>query len=756
MKRTSILLLLLITTLKLSAVNYHSEYAKGEGSVAYNMASYRVDSLKNLLGNSLTSKDAPIDTLTINRINKLSAEFIDINPDSALYYSKIAIDKSIVLKYNKGIADGMLQEGKVYTLKSDYEKAQKNLYGAKLLYVKAKDDHGLASCYIAIGRLYYRIANYNLASSYFNQALAINKKIKNDAGIADTYHNIGMVADGIGKSTSALDNYFQSLSLDLKLNDKLSSASNYNNIGEVMKAMDIYPKSMEYYRHALKIWEAAKNVQGVSTAYQNIGEIYMLEKDYDQAIGYFIKSLKLTLSQDDKDGLSGLYNDLGLCYANKKQFDASLNYMAKSLKMATDYKLDADRAVAYNGYANIYNQKKDYQNAYRYAALAKKEADRLGNMGLRSTSALQLSSALGGLQRYAEAYQMRMVYEDLKDSLKSDENVQKLTSYNMESHFKEQQHLLAEEHARQDEQYQQKIQRQGLLSIIFFCIILGMIAVLIVYYKARRKQQKINVMLEDRNIEVIQQKTDLNSQADKLNELNTMKDRLISILAHDLRAPLSTLRGLFGLLEDDSISHEQFLEMIPQALKKLEYTSDFLDTLLFWINSQMDNFYAATKNFTIKEIAAYEVHNYQEQAAEKGIKLIENIPADMTVTADPNSIRIVIRNLITNAIKFSKQDDTIRVSANYQDGQNILLSVKDSGVGMTEKQRNKLFKSKVDSGTGTNNESGTGMGLLFCKDLVEKSNGRIWVESEQGRGTEFFFTLPTANVVKEEEVAVAS
>jgi signal transduction histidine kinase len=351
---------------------------------------------------------------------------------------------------------------------------------------------------------------------------------------------------------------------------------------------------------------------------------------------------------------------------------------------------------------------------------------------------------------------MRKVYEDLKDSLKSDENVQKLTSYNMESNFKEQQKLLAEEHQRQDEQYQQKIQRQGLLSIIFFIIILGMIAVLIVYYKAKLKQQKINVMLAERNSEVMRQKSDLNAQADKLNDLNTLKDRLISILAHDLRAPLSTLRGLFGLLEDDSISHEQFLSMIPQALKKLEYTSDFLDTLLFWVNSQMDNFHSSAKNFAVKEVTAFEVQNYQEQAAEKGIRLIDDVPADLMATGDPNSIRIVIRNLITNAIKFSKQNDTIAVSASCQDEQNVLLSVKDTGMGMSEKQANKLFKSKVDSGTGTNNESGTGMGLLFCKDLIEKCNGHIWVESKQGSGTEFFFTLPAASVAKEEEAVMAS
>jgi two-component system sensor histidine kinase/response regulator len=745
--------LLLLTALKGFATH---GYSTGVSNAAYNLANYRVDSLKTLLGSSLTNKDAPIDTLTINRVNKLSAEFIDINPDSALYYGKLAIDKSIVIKYNRGIADGMLQLGKVYSLKGDYDKAQKNLYGAKLLYIKIMDDRSLASCYIAIGRMYYRISNYNLASYYFKQALAINKTIRNDAGIADTYHNMGMVADGVGKSTSALDNYFQSLSLDLKLHDKLSSASNYNDIGEVMKAMDIYPKSMEYYKHALKIWEASKNIQGISTAYQNIGEVWMLEKNYDQAIIYFIKSLKLTLEQDDKDGLSGLYNDLGLCYANKKQFGASLDYMAKSLKMATDYKLDADRTVAYNGYATVYNLQKNYKNAYSYASLAKKEADKLGNMALRSTAALQLSSALGGLQRYQEAYAMRKNYEDLKDSLKSDENVQKLITYNLESNFEEKQRPLAEEHQHKDDQYQQKIQRQGLLSVIFFIIILGMIAVLIVYYKAKRKQQKINVILEERNNEVMEQKSNLNSQADKLNDLNNLKDRLISVLAHDLRAPLSTLRGLFGLLEDDSITHEQFLSMIPQALKKLEYTSDFLDTLLFWINSQMDNFNSSTKSFTIKEIASFEVQNYQEQAAEKGIRLIDNVPDELTVAADPNSIRIVIRNLITNAIKFSKQDDTINVTAQYQDDKNIILSIKDTGVGMSEKQLNKLFKSKVDSGTGTNNESGTGMGLLFCKDLIEKCNGKIWAESEQGSGTEFFFTLPVAGGVKEEEAALMS
>jgi len=724
-------------------------------SDAYNLANFRVDSLKTLLATTLANKDNPTDTLTINRINKLASEFIDINPDSTLYYGKLAIGRSLAIKYKKGIADGMLATGRVFALKGDYDKAQKSLTGAKLLYISLKDDQDLGNCYIAMGRMYNGIAKYEIASGYFRQALDIFKELKDEVGIADSYHNMGMVADNIGRSSFALDNYFKSLSINIKLRDKQSSAKDYNNIGVIMQGMELYPKSMEYFKRAIKIWQESKNIQGISTAYENMGEILMAQKKYDQAIIYLSKSMKLTKDLDDKNGISSLYADMGLCYAYKKQYTAALNYLDQAVKVSTAFKIDANKAYAYIYFATVYNLQKDYQNAYKYAMLGTTLSDKLGNLSNRANATLQLSESLGGLGKFEEAYKAQKQYNALKDSLKSDESVQKLTSFNLESNFAEKQRLLAAQHQRQDDLYQQKIQRQGLLSAIFFIIIVAMVGILIVYYRAKLKQQKINFILEDKNVEVIQQKADLNDQAHKLNELNNLKDRLISVLAHDLRAPLSTLRGLFGLLEDDTISHEQFLSMIPQALKKLEYTSDFLDTLLFWVNSQMDNFDSSAKSFPIKEVVSYEISNYHEQALEKGIKLVDDVSDNITVAADPNSIRIVTRNLITNAIKFSRRDDTIKISAHHQDDNFILLSIKDTGVGMSEKQLNKLFKSKVDSGTGTNNESGTGMGLLFCKDLIEKCNGKIWVESVQGNGTEFFFTLPIGTV-KEEEHAMAS
>jgi two-component system sensor histidine kinase/response regulator len=285
-----------------------------------------------------------------------------------------------------------------------------------------------------------------------------------------------------------------------------------------------------------------------------------------------------------------------------------------------------------------------------------------------------------------------------------------------------------------------------LINTIFSIIIVAMVVTVAIYYRQKRKQQKINALLADRNHEILKQKTNIDDQAEKLNDLNVLKDRLISILAHDLRAPLSTLRGLFDLLQDDSISHDELLEMIPGVLKKLEYTSDFLDTLLFWINSQMENFDASVKNFSIKELVSLEIESYHEQAELKGITLVDSIPGDLSAWADPNSIRIVIRNLITNALKFCQEGDSIEISAMVEDDHRIIIKVKDTGVGMSADQRDKLFKGKVNSKIGTNNESGTGMGMLFCKDLVERCHGSIWVTSELGVGTEFLFTLPSVAV----------
>jgi PAS domain S-box-containing protein len=249
--------------------------------------------------------------------------------------------------------------------------------------------------------------------------------------------------------------------------------------------------------------------------------------------------------------------------------------------------------------------------------------------------------------------------------------------------------------------------------------------------------------LKNSELQIEKQNAQLVDHANKLNKLNTLKDRLIAILAHDLRGPLSSLRGVFELFQDDTISSGELLNMIPGVVKKLDYTSDFLDTLLFWVNTQMDNFEKAIRNFSVNDVIIKEKQNLDDLATKKSIQLKFDVPDEMNAFADPDSIRIVIRNLVTNAIKFSNQKGVIEVFAK-QYSKHVMIRVKDFGIGMSAEQTEKLFKGKVDSKRGTQEELGTGMGLLFCKDLIEKCHGKIWVTSAQGLGAEFSFTIPNA------------
>lgn len=313
--------------------------------------------------------------------------------------------------------------------------------------------------------------------------------------------------------------------------------------------------------------------------------------------------------------------------------------------------------------------------------------------------------------------------------------------YNLEIEFTKKQTQIADRQHRREQIYKQKLAQQKSVNLIYVVATLVTASLSVVYYRGRRKQKEINSVLKEKNSEILSQQEDLNNQSVKLNELNLLKDRLIGVLAHDLRAPISTLRGLFNLMIDESISRQEFIDMTPTVFNKLEHTSDFLDTLLFWINSQVDTVDRGLKTFAIGDIVSRELTHLDDRLEQKALTVEVDIAPDAVVLADPNSIRIVIHNFLTNAIKFSKREGLIEISARRQND-DIVFSMKDYGIGMREEYMSTLFKSRVNSISGTENESGTGMGLLFCKDLIEKYKGRIWVESTFGVGTALYFTLP--------------
>lgn len=228
----------------------------------------------------------------------------------------------------------------------------------------------------------------------------------------------------------------------------------------------------------------------------------------------------------------------------------------------------------------------------------------------------------------------------------------------------------------------------------------------------------------------------------KLLELNNQKDKLFSIVSHDLKSPLNSLTGLLTMIEKGWITEQDFKQHLPGLSKKMQATTDLLTNLLLWARSQMKGEIQQMAKFDFAQIATSAIESVEGQATQKQISIENKVKSPAYVYADKNMIEVVLRNLLSNAIKFSHVQQSVILTASPSKGV-LNVCVRDNGLGIEKKKAQTIFELKSISTSGTLDEKGTGLGLLLCKDFVEKNGGKIWVESEEGKGSSFYFAVPT-------------
>ncbi|MFH2030035.1 MAG: hybrid sensor histidine kinase/response regulator [Bacteroidota bacterium] len=240
------------------------------------------------------------------------------------------------------------------------------------------------------------------------------------------------------------------------------------------------------------------------------------------------------------------------------------------------------------------------------------------------------------------------------------------------------------------------------------------------------------------------QKKKLAALNENLTELNAQKDRFFSIMAHDLKAPVAAILGYSNIIVDE------FSDLTPDELKEYSFSvnkvakeiHDLIENLLEWSRIQTNRVQADPQHIFVTDIVKKTIDLLNASASNKGVELADHIPPNLKVYADGNMIFTILRNLISNAIKFSNSGQTISIVSEDKD-KFISISIKDQGIGMSLDDVSKLFRTDVKhSTTGTAEEKGTGLGLILCKDLIEINSGNIYVESEKDRGTSFTITLP--------------
>ena len=322
---------------------------------------------------------------------------------------------------------------------------------------------------------------------------------------------------------------------------------------------------------------------------------------------------------------------------------------------------------------------------------------------------------------------------------KHDQELQKIQSkYNVK--FKDQEITLLQ---------RQKNAERWILYLVML-VALAVVALAVVLFRNNRKQLKTNTLLKEKQEEIETQNEELNTQKEQLayqnealQQLNTTKDKLFSIVSHDFRSPLNALKSTAYLMSREGISPTEVKELTTNVTTQINHTSYFLENLLFWAKSQLKGFRIEAEKFDLQELVQENIELAYPQAEQKKIILEAQNTEKVWVMADKNMTRLVLRNLLSNALKYSRQADHVTLA--YQCRQaDVLITIQDSGLGMNAEQMHTIFTPHTSSTYGTNQEKGAGLGLLLCKDFVERNGGEIWAESEAGKGSTFYFTLPLA------------
>ena len=362
-----------------------------------------------------------------------------------------------------------------------------------------------------------------------------------------------------------------------------------------------------------------------------------------------------------------------------------------------------------------------------------------------AVKALEISKDLNNLENRDEIlkilYEIKKADEDFGQALTYLEEFKAISdTINKKNNIKELSILKSNlEFEQEKEKYISDNEQKNLLqrSYIYFSIliILAFTIIIVILKRNNKIQNSLNQKL-------IENTHALKKNEIHLNGANNTKIRLFSIIAHDLKGPINSFKSLLDLFNNSKVSQTEFMHFMPQIGENIESIAFTLNNLLTWGQSQMNGLSTKPDFINVNTLVEDSLRLLSKQADVKSISTINKVEDHVITWSDRDQIDIVIRNLISNAVKFTRAHGTITVAA-IEQNEFWQIQIKDNGVGMSEDVLTNIFSEKETSTTyGTQNEKGTGLGLRVCKEMVENNGGTIWVESEIEKGSTFYFTLP--------------
>ncbi|MEP1139646.1 MAG: ATP-binding protein [Balneola sp.] len=521
----------------------------------------------------------------------------------------------------------------------------------------------------------------------------------------------------LGLYTAGIEHYLRARKIFSELDnlEKLTTIS--NNLGAYYIRIGNFEDALEVFSNM----KASNKDDPLNVTLKvNLGFIYLGLEDYETAENHFLSVLELDDSAIEIRGKAISSYKLGNLYTEKESFEKALIYYDKSLKYYSELENEAQTMNPLNGIAEVYFLLGNNDKAKEMALKSESIGDKTHTL-LELNQVVNLLSNIYEKERdYKKAYEYSQKNLSLKDSLNLSQRNQEIQVMEAEYEFERREEVLKTEQST-------RLKRQRLITggmSSFFA--LSLIFIFIVY-KSKKDKDRANFRLEKLNQD--------------LEETNKIKNQLFSIIAHDLRNPLTSLYGLVTLLEMKAADPKELEKLIPDLASQFKHTSTLLNNLLNWAKSQMEGYKVLPVKFDINDVFRTNIELLNKRFKEKDISISYDDNKSEMVYADKNMIDLVVLNLLSNALKYSDKEDSVTIATSATDDM-LKIEVKDTGMGIPKNKIDLLFTNSFYSTSGTRNEAGTGLGLMLCKEFVERNNGKIWIESEFGKGSSFYFTLP--------------
>ena len=536
------------------------------------------------------------------------------------------------------------------------------------------------------------IAHYDKIGDHFNEAGCTMT-------LANAYQRLGQL-------DKAIECYNRCNELMDQIGGEMAEVNKryvINNIAEIHLSMGEYETAEEMYRKCIEMLrtidvnDTASNLD-LATYYQNLAEV-RIAQDNPEAVGFAEQSLELSRKyQDTPHKIINRLMALSKAYRIVGRDDESAALMDEALSIA---KQNGETFLE----TSIYLQKGDFTKAITMA-----DENHYNELLQEALEGAYHAERERNPKLALEYFERSMV---MKDSVFNENQQQLIRDYQVRYDMQEKEHALAME--------QEKSKRNRMYVIVLAVVAALLLLIAFIWYRLAQIRKKRN---------------------EELAHLNATKDRLLSIVSHDVRTPVGAMCQVMRDLTDnyDGMAETDRKAKMVMLRTSSEALNDRMENIIQWVKGELENSHIVPINFNLSELVDECIKEQEMTIVAKSLKVNNEVPKTLMAHDDANVVRLVMQNLLSNAVKFSYPDGEVNVKAEKKNGR-IWIEVSDNGMGISEKKLEKIFKFMTSSASGTSGETGTGIGLFVSKMLVEKIGGEIKIDSRKDDGTTVRFSV---------------